>query len=166
MAASVSATITMAAKIRETLGTGVPASSEAEATIAHSAYKTEAELNATSSVPSTKAVSFLQALTDGAATIDLTSLVGANGAAVTGSGLRVQYLYLEATSTNANAITVSDGASNGYELAGNGWTVALLAGQSVAFYGFEKAPEIGASAKTIDLAGTGTQSVKVQIIMG
>lgn len=166
MAAAVAATINMSAKIRETLGTGVPASTDSEATITHSAYKTEASLNATSSVPATKAVSFLQALTDGAATIDLTALVGVNGAAVTGDGLKVQYFYAEASASNANAITISEGAAEGYELLGASFTFALLAGQSIAIYGNEATPAISGALNQIDLAGTGTQSVKVQIIMG
>lgn len=135
-------------------------------TVTHSAFNTAATLNAGSTPPATLNAQFVQALSNGAATIDLTTLTGTNGKVVSGSGLKVQVLKLKAKGTNANVITAAKGASNGYELAGAAWSVALMPGQEVTFFGNDATPDIAAGAKTIDLAGTGTQSLEVVVIMG
>lgn len=166
MAAAVTAEILMKCTARETLGTGVPASTSAGATITHNQYGIEQTINATSTVPATKVVSFLQALTAGTATIDLTALTGANGASVTLSGLKVQYFYMKATATNTGAITATEGASNGYELLGNGWTLAVADGMAVAVWGEDETPDVAAGAKTIDLSGTGSETVEIMIVAG
>jgi len=152
--------------VTEQVETNPPSSQAARCRVEHDRLNASADLDAASSVPVTKVANFDQALTAGAATIDLTALPGINGATVNGSGLKVQLLRVQAKSTNANAITLTEGASNGYELAGNAWKAAVQAGQELTFYANEKAPDIGSGAKTIDLAGTETQALEVLIVMG
>jgi hypothetical protein len=127
-----------------------------------------ATLTGSSTPPVTKVSAFQQALTAGAATIDLTSLPDEDGvaAAVTFSGLKVQWAHFENPSTNANSITISEGASNGYELAGNAWTVTLDPGEQVVYLGNDTSPDVSGTTKNIDLAGTGTQALNVTLIAG
>ena len=71
-----------------------------------------------------------------------------------------------ATSTNTGAITISDGVSNGYELLGANFVVALKPKQRFLLYCDDSAPTVGSSAKTIDLAGTGTETISVVVVYG
>lgn len=114
----------------------------------------------------TKGMAFKQALTAGAATIDLTALLGTLGASESFSGLKVQGVLFYAPTDNADPITLTEGASNGYELMGDGWKVTLKGGQRVLFRGFEKTPDVASNAKTIDVSGTGTQQIWIVICAG
>lgn len=150
----------------ETLsGSQVPAVATGGNVLRHTGYSKSGTLNATTSVPATKWAAFLQALSAGAATIDLTAVTGTQGT-VTFSGLKIQLFMATATTGNTGAITLTEGASNGYELAGNTWKVAVQSGQSFLFYGNELAPDVGGSTKTIDLSGTGSETVQISIVGG
>ena len=116
--------------------------------------------------PATKVASFIQLLTANSATISLRVLDGAGGGTVDGNGLKVQAIKFQALSTNANPITIGDGAATGYELAGDGWKVVLNANQEFVFRGNESTPDIGDAAKNIDLSGTDEQGVNVIVVMG
>jgi hypothetical protein len=114
---------------------------------------------------------FQEALSSGAATIDLTSMLGTNGATVNGNGLQVIAALFSNPAANANPITIGVGASNGYQLLGASWKVTLAPGNHIVFdltnAGTTKtAPVIGGSAKTMDLAGTGAQALNVEILLG
>ncbi|HOD84163.1 MAG TPA: hypothetical protein PKG77_22295 [Phycisphaerae bacterium] len=150
----------------EVLETNTVSSAAASRTVKHTLLNKAVTLDGTTTPPVTKVAAFEQALTAGAATIDLTALVGTNGAVVNGTGLKVQAIKITAKATNANAITITKGASNGYALAGAGFSVALAAGQEFVFYGNSATPAIASDAKTLDLAGTLTQAVQVVIVMG
>lgn len=152
------ATARMFCSVVETLTTGVATVSSP--TITHNVLGATKTLS-----PATKIVSFTKAMSGGAGTIDLTSLTGANGS-VDGTGLKVQWIWFKATTGNANDITIKEGASNGYALAGASWQVILSADQEFGFIGNDNTPDIGATDKTIDLSGTLAQSVEVVIIMG
>lgn len=124
-------------------------------------------LDANSTPPATKQATYEVTMSSGAATIDLRALVGAAGSAVDGNGLKVQAVKFINKTGNANAITISEGASNGYELFGNGWTVTLpTAGSWIMAYLKDASPDVSASTKTIDVAGTDAQVLQVQIVMG
>jgi hypothetical protein len=151
---------------RETLETNVPAAAAAKRLVTHDQYNSSAALSSTTTPPVTKCAYFEKALVAGAGAIDLTALVGTNGATVDGTGLKVQVFKVQAKATNANPITLSEGASNGYELLGNAWTMVLQPGQEVMVYGNDATPDVAAGAKTIDLAGTGTQALEVSIVLG
>lgn len=150
----------------ETIETGIPAAAADNAKITHSLFnKTPVTLNASSTPPATKCAFFTQALTAGAATIDLTALPGTNGATIDMTGLKVQ-VFRVIGNGNANPITLTEGAANGYELAGNAWKGAVNNAQELTFYGNDSTPDVSPTAKDIDLSGTGVQSVKVAVIAG
>ena len=150
--------------VTEILATNVD--SLADKSVRHSLFNKSAVLNSASTPPVTKVAAFQQALTAGAATIDLTALLGTNGATVDGTGLKVQAVKFSNPSTNANLITVSVGAADGYELAGAAFSVALQPGQEIVLYGNDATPDIAAGDKDIDLAGTLAQVLDVIIVMG
>jgi hypothetical protein len=158
---AVSANISFLARIRETLETGVDGA--ASPVIIHDALDKSVTLNASSAVPATKCSVDTIALTAGAKTVDLTALAGANGT-VDGTGLKVQFIRI--VNNGANAMTFAEGASNGYELLGNGWTITLPAGGYMQFYLPEGTPDIASGAKTIDVSGTGTQTFDLTVVMG
>lgn len=152
--------------VMETLATAdVPAASTTGArNVKQADYSDETTLNASSTVPATKSALFSQALSSGTATIDLTALDGITGT-VDCTGLKVQVFKIKNPVGNA-ALTVSEGASNGYELMGNAFTAILLAGQHLTFYGNDATPDVGASAKNIDLSGTGSETCEITVVAG
>jgi len=135
-------------------------------TVKHTLLNKTIQLDSGTTPPVTKVATYRQALVAGAGTIDLTALVGTNGATVDGSGLKVQAIKLSNPSTNANVITATFGAGNPYNLAGAAWSVALLPGQEFLFYGNDATPDIAAGAKDIDLAGTLVEPLDYSIVMG
>jgi len=118
--------------------------------------------------PATKHAAKLVALVAGAATIDLTALPswGANGATEDMSGLKLQILRAKATAANANPVTISFGAANSYDAFGAAWSIDLKAGQEVTLYGNDATPDVDGTHKTIDLAGTLTQSIEIELVFG
>lgn len=137
-----------------------------DATVRFNGMDTTATLNASSTPAVTKAAFFAQALTGGAATVDLTALTGANGATVDGSGLRVQLLKAQNPSTNTGAITIAIGASNGYDGFGAAFSVAVDPGAEILIRTDDAGSDIGATKKNLDLSGTGTEALTLGIIMG
>lgn len=150
------------ATVIETLETNVPAAPSPQ--IVHSGFVQAGTLRATTTPPVTKAACFQQALSGGAGTIDLRTLTGTNGLTLDGNGLKVQ--IFEFINTATNGVTISAGASNPYNLFGASFSLALAAGESIRYLGHDTSPDIGSSSKTIDLAGTGTDSFSVEIVMG
>jgi len=143
------------------------AASEAARTVTQAGFNTaQRTLKSDSSPPVTCGALFQQALTAGAATIDLTALDGLNDKAVNGTGLRVQLLRLKAPSSNANPITVAKGSSNGYDGFGSVFSVTLQPGAEVTILTNDAGSDIGAGNKTLDLTGIGSQALDVEIIMG
>jgi hypothetical protein len=106
------------------------------------------------------------ALSDGSATKSLLAQTDAGGNTIASTGKTVRYFKFKATSTNTQAVVLGEGASNGYELLGDGWSIALSAGHWIDGYLIDDAPSIGASATNIDLSGTGSESVEVLLIFG
>lgn len=138
----------------------------ADKTLKHSGLNTSLTLNANSVAPATKVASFQQALTAGAATIDLRALSGSNGGTVDGNGLKVQVVKLRNLAANANAITIEPGASNGFNLFGAAFSITLAPGQEITAYLKDQTPDVDATHKTLDLTGTGTQILEVIVVMG
>lgn len=143
----------------ETLTAGVPAATSP--VVVHSAYDETAILDAASVPVLTSPVYFLLTLAAGVATINLAALTGANGV-VDGTGMRVQLLRIK--NLGANAMTFSEGAANGIALA-NLPEVVPAGGIFQMFYN-DAAPDIAATDRTIDVAGTGTQTAEVSIWLG
>jgi len=163
---SVKLTYTTALTVAEVLAANTVSAAEAQRTVTHSLLNKSAVFTGTSDVPVSKVAAFEKALVAGAGSIDLTALVGTNGAAVDGTGLKVQAIKVIADADNSAAITLADGASNGYELLGASWTIKLKAGQEIVIFGNEETPDIGGTAKVIDLTGTGTDKLQIIIVMG
>lgn len=162
---AVSVTYTTNVTTNETIDTNAPAAAASKSVIIHDQYNTTASLDSTTTPPVTKSVYFSQALSAGTATIDLTSLTGVNNLVTDGTGLKVQVIKFKNPTGNAQ-IEVDVGATNGYNLLGATFEVILLEGQEIAIYGNDSTPDIGASAKDIDLVGTGTEEIEVSVVMG
>jgi hypothetical protein len=150
----------------ETLEDNVPAATAPNRKVRHDQYNGAASLSGSTTPPVTRVAAFEKALSAGAATIDLTSLLGTNGATVDGTGLKVQVLKIKNKTANANPITVKVGLTDGYQLAGANFEAQISPGQEFLFYGNDATPDIGATARTLDLAGTGSQAAEVIIVMG
>jgi len=152
--------------VQEVLETNVPAAAATGKTIVHTGYNTSKTLTSATSQPVTKCAIFEQALAAGVATIDLAALVGTNGAAVNGTGLKVQLVKFKNKAANANVMTFTVGAANGYDLAGAGFSVALQPGQEMQLDLADASPDVAAGDKEIDIAGTGEQIAEITIVLG
>lgn len=142
----------------------------ADATQSVRGLNTSQDLNASSVPPVTKATAYQVALTAGAATIDLTSLPNKDGVAgqVNFTGLKVQVYKFRNKSTNLNTITLTFGASNPYLLHGAAWKYILGPNEEMTFKGFDNAnmPDVDSTHKNIDVAGTGTDTLEVELSAG
>lgn len=166
-AGSISVAYAAAATVTETVGsTPATASSGSDATLVHNQFNKTATLNASSTPPATKHAAFEKALVAGAGTIDLTALPGTNNGSVDGTGLKVQVAYIKAKAANGNPILIEVGASNGYELAGADFSVSLQPGQEFLFFGNDATPDVASGDKILDLTGTGTDGLQVEIVLG
>lgn len=145
----------------ETLETGEE--SLAQPTVSHNAFDETGTLNASSTPPATKISAQLLALVAGAATINLAAVPGVNGATQDFTGLRVQMLRIKNLSAT-NSMTFSEGASNGIALVGLP-EVVPSGGIFQKFYN-DASPDIAAADRTIDVAGTGTDTAEITIIAG
>lgn len=157
---SISTTYTFGLTTRETLTSGTVDVSVP--TINHNTYDESAVLNASSSPPATKYSAFLLTLSSGAATINLASLTGAGGATIDGTGLRVQCIRVK--NLGANAMTFSEGGSNGIALACG--TFIVPPGGVFQVFLNDASPDIASGDRTIDVAGTAAQTAEVTLILG
>lgn len=126
-------------------------------------------LSATTTPPATKIAGGTVALSGGAKTLSLVALtgLGANGADVTFSGLKVQAIFMENPSTNANSISITKGASEGYQFSSTDGKLTLQPGQVVLLYGYDATPDVaGGSAHNLDFAGTGVQPFNIILVAG
>lgn len=170
MANTANVPFAMTINAAETFDTGV-AGNEGLASaqsVLHNAFNKSGTLNAESSVPATTIVSFEQALTAGAAEIDLTSLPGTNGDTVSFNGLKVQLCMFRGKAGNANPITVQPdtGGTDDYEMMGAAFKAVVEAEQQVMFFGNNAAPDVGATDKIFSLAGTGAQVLEIIMVAG
>ena len=78
----------------------------------------------------------------------------------------MQVLKFKNKSDSANEMSIEPGETNGYDLGGADMKVTMQPGQEVTLYGNDASPDIGASDKTLDLAGTGAQECELMIVMG
>ncbi len=151
----------------QTLDTGISSGSR-DRTVEHSNINTQKSLTGTSSSSQpavTKMVWGNQALSGGAATLDLTALTGTNGATVDFTGLKVCVAKFKNPSGNA-AMTVKFGAATPYNLGGASWTFILAADSEMTIYSNEGSPDVSGSAKHIDLSGTDSEVLEVQLFAG
>jgi hypothetical protein len=78
----------------------------------------------------------------------------------------MQILKVKALADNANPISLVPGASNGYVWSGTAPKISLPAGGEDTVFLNDAAPDVAGGAKTLDLAGTGTQGADIEIVLG
>lgn len=162
---SVAVTMAMTLTTIETLESNVPAAPTGTRTITHSAFNKTGSFTSTSTVPVTKCVYNDFAMTAGAVTINLASITGTNGLAQVGTGLKPQMVLFENVEGNS-PIAITEGASNGHATLGASFLITLKAKQWTMCYLADAADDIGSSDRTWDVTGTGTESIRVAVIMG
>ena len=134
------------------------------AAVSHTAFSLRTRLSSTTT-PDVEAVSYqVAALVAGAKTIDLTALPTTEGT-YNATGKKVRAFMVKNRTGNA-ALTISEGATDGYALLGAGFSFRLAANQQAVFYLADAAPVVAAADKTIDLSGTGTQESEITFIIG
>ena len=134
---------------------------------------TDKTYNSTSTPPGTEYATDTVTLTGSGAgthTIDLTDLLDNERIAVTGEGLKVQEIRVQASANNSAAITIAAAASDGYELFGTGNEADVQIG-ALKFERFnDKLEDIGTvSAVTqtdITFSGTGGDEFSYELVMG
>ena len=170
MANTVSALYAMQITATETFDTSVAGHEAigANNSVVHNGYNINSTIAAGTSIPATTVVAFEQALTAGAAEIDLTALPGTNGDTVDMTGLKVQLFMVRGKSTNANPITIQPdtGGTDDYELMGASFLAIVNAEQQLMFFGNDSTPDVGATDKIFSLAGTASQILEVIIVAG
>ena len=139
---------------------------DSDKSVTHSLLNTSKTLNGTSSPAATQVGVSSLALAGGAGTLDLTALIGTNGAAVNGTGLRVQAAKFVNPATNANPITVSKSVSSGYDGFGASFSLTLSPGAEMTVLTADAGSDIGSGNKNLTLGGTGAQALNYEIVMG
>lgn len=160
---SVDATLTLKFDIRETLSTGVSGASNP--VITHDAYAFAERFTSATTPDIESTVVKSLSLTAGAYTLDLTTATGTNGATVDASGKKIRAIKIT-NSSASNTLTVAKGASNGHTGLGSAFSVVLPANGIIALYMGSGGADVGASDKTLDFAGTGTNSFTVEYLIG
>lgn len=163
---SVDVTARLTFTVAETVDTGTPASTDANSVITHDQFNVVEDLTSATGVPVTKFAAFSIALSGGAISVDLTALPGTNAGVVDMTGLKVQWVMFQNPVSNANSITIADGASNGYGGWGASLLIVLQPGQSVMLQGTDLEPDVSASVKIWDLTGTASQPLNVEVAAG
>lgn len=129
---------------------------------------TTASLASGTTPPATKYSLGALTMSSGAGTIDLTSLPNSDGVAatVTLTGLRLASVKLRNKSTNANAITIAKGASNGCTALGSAFSITLQVGEEMTVLAQNLATAVGSGARTFDVSGTGSQVLEYEFVAG
>lgn len=128
-------------------------------------------LDADSTPAATKVSSGTKTLSSGNATIDLTAAPGptVNGTAANldMTGLKVNAVKFVANANNTDDITIEGHATNGYDLWGSeaDGVIALGPGDAVVLLSRNSNPDVGASAKIIDLNSADLDAVLDFIIV-
>lgn len=150
--------------VTETLPNNTGSTDPARRVVTHDQYNEEVTITGASTPPATLCAHFLLTLTAGAATVDLRTLTGTNGAVVDGNGLKPQVIRIK--NLGANTMTFKAGASNPHNAfsATNGHV--LQPGGHIQIFTNDNTDDIDATHKTWDVTGTGTQTAEVTIVMG
>lgn len=137
-------------------------------TVTTNGLNTTEEFTASTAVPVSKYSAGQLTLSGGSGSIDLTSLPDANGVAgaVTFLGLKVNAYKFRNKSTNANNITIAEGASNGYPLHGASFTLTLRPGEELTYRGKDLGTDVAAGDRILDVTGTGSQILEFELVAG
>ena len=124
----------------------------------------------TTQVPCTTQWQDTFSLSAGAATLTLTALSFGNLAAKDLTGLKVQFIKIRNRSTNTAAVTIVDGAANGYNILGDASGQITMPVGSTFMFGMdttEGLQDVAAGDATIDFSSSDVDAtVDVQIIAG
>ena len=123
-------------------------------------------LTSSTTPPVTKVWSDNVALSGGAKTLDLEALVNANLPNINFVGLKVQVLMMSCPSANTGAITITSGASNGYDIGGASMSYALDPGGTLVLFLIDTAPDVAGADSEIDFAGTTTETFDILMVAG
>jgi len=129
-------------------------------------FNTTAQLNSSSTPAVSEAGYCTQAMTAGAATIDLTSVATNRGRTMNFTGVKIRTLRLRNPSTNTGSITVVKGASNGYTGFGSSFSTVLKPGYEMLIYDGGNGVAVSASVKTLDISGTGAETLQFSVSGG
>lgn len=136
----------------------------ANSTLLHNGYDTDRTLTSATTPDVTKAAYQTVTLSGGAATIDLTSLL-LNASAVTLDGTQPRGVHLK--NTGAASMTIAKGASNGYTGFGASFSVTLPPNAGFLMeWGTDNATAVSSTVKTLDITGTGTDTLQVSVAAG
>jgi hypothetical protein len=119
---------------------------------------TQLKLKAGGTPPVSLAAHFAQALSGGAATIDLLALV-AQGVTLATTGLRVQAIKVQ--NPNADPLVVTPAGSNGY-----GLTFTVPPQGEVLITSTNLLAQVESTAHLLTLTGTGSESSNWMIVLG
>lgn len=147
---------------------GVYISSD-DATRTYDGMNTTSSYTASTTPPVTKFSAGTITLSSGTGSVNLAALSGRTAdETVVGTGLKVQTVKLRNKSTNANAITIAEGASNGHPLLGAAFSIILQPSQSITFAneGVDTGTDIASGDRVWDVTGTGSQVLEYMIVMG
>lgn len=123
--------------------------------------------NSGTTPPCSYASKFTLALVSGAVTLDLTAIPDDQNGTFDSTGLKLNFLRLSNPNGNANKISAAQGASNPYRFDGaTNWSFVLAPGQSMQAEGDAAGDAVASGHKTIDFAGTGSQTINVHIGLG
>jgi hypothetical protein len=161
---SVSVTYAATATVVETLPNNTGSAVAASRVVTHSEYNEAAALTAASTPPATSVAEFLLALTAGAATIDLRTLTGTNGAVVDGNGLKVQIVRIK--NLGANNMTFKGGSATPHNMFTVTTGQVVFPGAHLMIFSNDGGDDIDATHKFWDVEGTASQTAEITIIMG
>ena len=123
-------------------------------------------LDSTTTPPVTTVWTDNVALSAGAATLDLELLLKDDLPSAIFTGLKVQVLVVSCPQVNTGAITMTPGASNGYDLGGASMSVAVNPGDTLVFFFLDTAPDVAAADSELDFAGTGSETFDILMVAG
>lgn len=164
---SVTCSYRINATVVETLSTNVQGSVSPQVT--HSKFDRALQLDGDGTggtAPITQGKGFTFTLSGGALTIDLTSLPATGGGTFSATGLRLIVAHLECPATNAGAINIAPGASNGYYFLGSGNDFTIPIGGLMSVYTNNQGIDIDGTHKTLDLSGTGADILNAILCFG
>ncbi len=135
--------------------------------VSHPGLNVTKNLTGTSTPPIAKCAFPTVTLSAGAGALDLTACAGGtNGTTVDFTGAKLCAVLIVAPATNAAAITITPGVSNGYNLFGASCSYTLAPGDSVLAFFNASTPAVGSTHKALAFAGTGTDVLNIGIGAG
>ena len=150
----------------ETLASTLPTIASQQ--IPHNTLNSASEtFGAATAVPVSVVIGIRVTLSAGAATLNLAAALDELGRTIDLTGLKVQSLRVKPVSTNANVISLTSGASSGYNLgSSSSFKWSGYATDEADFLWRDTNPDVDNTHKNIDFAGTGTQAIDLQIVAG